>query len=35
MVTVQDKVGIWYQIGPEEFVHSDYLVKGWNGVNKT
>lgn len=28
MVTVLDKVGLWYQIGQEEFVHSDYLVKG-------
>lgn len=27
IVTVLDKVGIWYQIGAEEFVHSDYLVK--------
>lgn len=27
IVTIINKIGLWYQIGPEEFVHSDYLVK--------
>lgn len=27
IVTVLDKLGVWYQIGQGEFVHGDYLVK--------
>lgn len=27
IVTVLDKLGLWYQIGQGEFVHGDYLVK--------
>jgi N-acetylmuramoyl-L-alanine amidase len=27
IVTVTNRLGVWYQIGVDEFVHSDYLVK--------